>query len=89
MILGHNTTKHTSKHSDKEHRNCFYFSEAINLYFVLFLLMYIFSSGDEKKQNQTTLVICIHWAGFRAQDYFSFLFCLLATFIFHHFEKGI
>lgn len=49
MILGHITTKHISKHSDNERRNCFFFSEDINLYFVLFLLMCVFFSGDEKK----------------------------------------
>jgi len=49
MILGHNTTKHISKHSDNECRNGLFFSEDINLYFVLFLLMYVFFSGDKKK----------------------------------------
>lgn len=54
MILGHNTTKHISKHSDKERRNCFFFSEDINLYFVLFLLMHIYFSGDEEKDKTKT-----------------------------------
>lgn len=38
MILGHNIAKHISKHSDNERRNCFFFSEDINLIFVLFLI---------------------------------------------------
>lgn len=73
MILGCNTTKHISKHSDNECRNCFFFSEDINLYFVLFLLTYVFCSGDEKKPP---LGIHIHCTGSRPHDSF-FIFILL------------
>lgn len=51
MILGYNTTKHISKHSDNEGGNYFFFSEDKNIYFVLFVLKYAFFFEDEKKSH--------------------------------------
>lgn len=79
MILGYNTTKHISKHSDNEGGNYIFSSEDINLYFVLFLLKYAFFFKDEKK---IPLEICIHWTGSKACDSFFILILLLDHFYF-------